>query len=144
MGAGAAASVHPVDLEKKVRLGARRLFSAPILYVGFHGWRFSTGDGSGKHHLRPEPGGGAQRGESGGLRTPALFRPGKDREPGGQTGSAGASHRHERPAAVRDRAAGAGASVLHLRWDIRLENLRILASQAGSCGRPHACHVLAR
>lgn len=36
VGAGAAASVHAVDLEKKVRLVARRLFSVSILYVAFH------------------------------------------------------------------------------------------------------------
>lgn len=35
-GAGAAASVHAVDLEKKVRPVARRLFSVSILYVAFH------------------------------------------------------------------------------------------------------------
>lgn len=38
VGAGAAASVHAMDLEKKVRLVARRLFSLSILYVAFHTW----------------------------------------------------------------------------------------------------------
>lgn len=153
MGAGAAASVHSVDLEKKVGLKIEHFF----LFFLFFFSRFdilrgsscicgssSTGHRFGKHRLRPEPGGGAQRRDVRGLRSPTRVRPGKDRKPVHQTVPPGAGHRHERPADVWDRAAGARTPVLHLRRDIRLENLRILTPQAGSRGRPHASHVLTR
>lgn len=150
MGAGAAASVHSVDLEKKVRPRIEPFFC----FFGFF-WHFdilcgfsciciyfSTGHRFRKHCLRPEPGGGAQRRDVGGFRPPTCFRPGEDRKPVHQTVSPGAGDRHERPPAVWDRAAGARTAVLHLRWDIRLENPRILTPQTGSCGRPHAGNVL--
>lgn len=107
MAAGAAASVHAVDLEKKVSLKAEHYFLFVLicvlilfLFSSCICCYFSTGHRFRKHYLRPEPRGGAQRCDVGGFRTPTWFRPGKDRKPVHQTVSAGAGDRHERPAAV--------------------------------------------
>ncbi len=148
MGAGAAASVPSVDIEKKVSLNG--LFGS-LLTINIYEWGSEcicccclAGERFRKHRVRPEPRGGAQLGYDGGFRTSAPFRPGKNWKPLQQNASAGADTHNERPAAVWNWTAVARAPVLHLRRDIRLENLWLLAPQTGRRGRSNTSNVLSR
>lgn len=103
-----------------------------------------TGERFRKHRVRPEPRGGAQLPDAGGVLTPASFRPRKDWKFIQQNTAAGAIPDCEGPAAVRGGTDGAGAPVLHLRWDIRVEDHRFLPPQAGGSERPSTSDVLTR
>lgn len=105
---------------------------------------FRTGERFRKHRVRPEPRGGAQFGYAGGLLTSASFRPGKNWKPLQQSATARADGHYERLTAVWNWTDIQRTPVLHLRWDICVENLRILTPQTGCCGRSSTCNVLPR
>lgn len=105
---------------------------------------FWTGKRFRKHCVCPEPRGGAQLGHIGGFCTSASFRPGKNWKPLQQSESARADNHGERLAAVWNWTAGTRTPILHLRWDICLENFWLLTPQTGRCGRSRTRNVFSR